>query len=584
MTTVYKWEDRVEIFPYLEKVTNVTTTAITANGNKVSIPNKILNGKLLLKLSVLNKENTEIVTLIHTTIINGKEHLLHKGSAYYLSTKKSQSANSGGGGGNSSVTDIYKIAKENGFKGNELEFVNAILTDKDTDSWDKLQDIPDNIGYIDSENQSNNGNVYTKEQIEEKLRTKVDFPVNPSSLDILGLERRRFLVGYEEELSTVPGQNEPNYYVVRYNLASVGLNLGNSNLKITKGQIRDLDVTGAKLRIKGLEDKSADASFNNMKVQNELGEEAVSSGKPVIENLMQILPSNKLSNNSYDPAYSEYLVFNPNTGKVAKSDKPQIITNFTVPNSITINHNTNVDNVNWQPNPSYPRDLTDTLDFVKSIDSIGFTPVLANEFVVRKLPNSKFPSSVSNFNIPDFEFREGEMLYNGNVVNVPAGFRDLDYQANNEEKNALINIFINKELPVDKDWVLRFRLFGSDLLGGENSFFGFRERVNVEPNHDLINDVVFRRSGIGGFRSSFAYRNNSTLIAKDYLDFKNNDFHMIKKGNIVTLFTRSYHDGVLQMGAMGYINTMKYIVFGLNLNARIFSKFYMKDIGYWIAP
>ncbi|WP_034985724.1 hypothetical protein [Bergeyella zoohelcum] len=448
----------------------------------------------------------------------------------------------------------------------------------------EIGNLPENIATIDSENQINNGNVYTKEQIEEKLRTKVAFPTRYATPagSLLGLAGQQFLVGYEEELNTVPGQNEPHYNVVRYSLEDIGKNLANSNLKIPQGQIRELDVTGAKLRIKGLEDKSADASFNKMKVQNELGEEAVSSGKPVIESLMQGLPSNKLSNNSYDPAYAEYLVFNPATGKIAKSDKPQIITNFTVPNSITINHNTNVANVNWLPNPSYPQDLTDTLDFVKSIDSIGFTPVLANEFVVRKLPNSKFPSSASSFVIPDFEFRNGEMLYNGNAVQVPAGFRDLDYQANNEENNALINIFINKELPVDKDWVLRFRLFGSDLLGGVNSFFGFRESVNLEPNHDLINDVVFTRFGSGGFRSSFDYRNNSRLIAKDFLDFKNNDFYMIKKGNIVTLFTRSYHDGILQMGAMGYINTMKYMVFGLNLNAIIFSKFYMKDVSYWI--
>lgn len=284
MTIAYNWEDRVEIFPYLEKVTNVTTTAITANGNKVSIPNKILNGKLLLKLSVLNKENTEIVTLIHTTIINGKEHLLHKDSAYYLSTKKSQSANSGGG--NSSVTDIYKIAKENGFKGNELEFVNAILADKDTDSWNELQDIPNNIGYIDSENQINNGNVYTKDQIEEKLRTKVAFPTRYATPagSLLGLAGQQFLVGYEEELNTVPGQNEPHYNAVRYSLEDIGKNLANSNLKIPQGQIRELDVTGAKFRIKGLQNKSADPSVNLKLMQDAKGNIYVSDKEDIAFN------------------------------------------------------------------------------------------------------------------------------------------------------------------------------------------------------------------------------------------------------------------------------------------------------------
>ncbi|EKB58422.1 hypothetical protein HMPREF9700_01874 [Bergeyella zoohelcum CCUG 30536] len=128
-------------------------------------------------------------------------------------------------------------------------------------------------------------NTYTKDEVGELVRTKVDIPSNGPSLDVLGLERRRFLVGYEEELNTVPGQNEPHYNAVRYSLEDIGKNLGNSNLKITKGQIRELDVTGAKLRIKGLEDKSADASFNKMKVQNELGEEAVCNGKQIFMNI-----------------------------------------------------------------------------------------------------------------------------------------------------------------------------------------------------------------------------------------------------------------------------------------------------------
>ncbi|SSZ46478.1 hypothetical protein [Bergeyella zoohelcum] len=146
-----------------------------------------------------------------------------------------------------------------------------------------IGDVLPNVATIDLGEET--GNAYTKEQIGKIMRTKVDIPSNGPSPDVLGFQRRKFLVGYEEELNEVPGQEEPHYNAVRFSLESIGKNLGNSNLKITKGQIRELDVTGAKLRIKGLEDKSADASFNKMKVQNELGEEAVSNGKQIFMNI-----------------------------------------------------------------------------------------------------------------------------------------------------------------------------------------------------------------------------------------------------------------------------------------------------------
>lgn len=116
-------------------------------------------------------------------------------------------------------------------------------------------------------------NTYTKDEVGELVRTKVDFPMNPPSPDVLGFERRRFLVGYEEELNTVPGQNEPHYNAVRFSLESIGENLGNSNLKVPQGQIRELDVTGAKFLVKGKESANNDASFNRRPVENANGEQ-----------------------------------------------------------------------------------------------------------------------------------------------------------------------------------------------------------------------------------------------------------------------------------------------------------------------
>lgn len=381
-------------------------------------------------------------------------------------------------------------------------------------------------------------------------------------------------------------QNKPDFSEI---FAGARKNISNADLTttatrtFTQAHNFTHDTAGFYYYLKGLPNKSTDATFHKMLVEDSNGQVGLSDGKPVIESMMQGLPSNKLSNNSYDPAYAEYLIFNPATGKIAKSDKPQIITNFTVPNSITINHNTNVANVNWLPNPSYPQDLTDTLDFVKSIDSIGFTPVLANDFVVRKLPDSKFPSSVSNFSIPDFEFREGEMLYNGNAVAVPVAFRDLDYQANNEDNNALINIFINKELPNNKDWVFSFRTFNSNLLGClENSFVGFREYAN-DLYWDRVKDITGKALGPWG---SFKEFNNALSFGfkRHGIEYLFVDFYFIKKGNILSFFMRDYNNGEILLSSMNYDNTMKYLVFGVNLNFIQFIKFYMKDISYWIAP
>ncbi|WP_125151693.1 hypothetical protein [Bergeyella zoohelcum] len=154
-----------------------------------------------------------------------------------------------------------------------------------------IGDVLPNVATIDLGEET--GNAYTKEQIGQIMRTKVDIPSNGPTPDVLGLERRRFLVGYEEDPNTIPGQVEPFYNPVRFSLDSIGKNLGNSNLKIPQGQIRELDVTGAKLRIKGLEKKSMDPSHNLKIKMNANGDLSVSDEADISINIPEEFSSSE---------------------------------------------------------------------------------------------------------------------------------------------------------------------------------------------------------------------------------------------------------------------------------------------------
>lgn len=80
--------------------------------------------------------------------------------------------------------------------------------------------LPDNLAKIDKEGEE--GNVHTKEQIEELLENR-------------------------------------------------GKNIGNSNMKVPEGTERTLDLTRARFRTSGLEDKANDLSFSKILVMNERG-------------------------------------------------------------------------------------------------------------------------------------------------------------------------------------------------------------------------------------------------------------------------------------------------------------------------
>ncbi len=56
-------------------------------------------------------------------------------------------------------------------------------------------------------------------------------------------------------------------------LENSGKNLSNADLKISEGEVRILDITGAKFQIKGKANANNDASFNRRPVENANGEQ-----------------------------------------------------------------------------------------------------------------------------------------------------------------------------------------------------------------------------------------------------------------------------------------------------------------------
>lgn len=251
-------------------------------------------------------------------------------------------------------------------------------------------------------------NTYTKDEVGELVRTKVDFPMNPPSPDVLGFETRRFLVGYEEELNTVPGQNEPHYNAVRYSLEDIGKNLANSNLKIPQGQIRELDVTGAKFRIKGLQDKSADASVNLKLMQDA-------------------------------------------QGNIYVSDKEDIAFNF--PNNfsatLTINH---IYPYQVPDRPAFADDLKRVLEGYRSYQ---FTHITQSDWVLKTKENRGLSSQYLR--------NDGSVVLNGG---------DEEFYDYTTEEEIVTLTAPNVVLPRDRDWILKVKCNIKDIYHGGKSRIG----------------------------------------------------------------------------------------------------------------
>lgn len=112
------------------------------------------------------------------------------------------------------------------------------LGDENVAKWKEVLgvgEIPKNMAKIDTE--SEQGNAYTKEQVDDLL----------------------------ENINTE--------------------NISNADLNLEPGTVRTFDITGAKFQMKGLQNKDSDASFNKKLIVNDNGEFAVKEDGDVIINV-----------------------------------------------------------------------------------------------------------------------------------------------------------------------------------------------------------------------------------------------------------------------------------------------------------
>ena len=166
-------------------------------------------------------------------------------------------------------------------------------------------------------------------------------------------------------------------------LENSGKNLSNADLKISEGEVRILDITGAKFQIKGKANANNDASFNRRPVENANGEQRYVEASVLIKrdalNAMQTMSdaekdayrlAMRKSNENYSSGAPRVDFFLPFI--VKKEDKLQYISIkglnlFLPPNSSVylINHSTNeehfIDHVSTSPQD--PTTLVFTFNF-----------------------------------------------------------------------------------------------------------------------------------------------------------------------------------------------------------------------------
>ncbi|SDE81868.1 hypothetical protein SAMN05421544_1371, partial [Riemerella columbipharyngis] len=99
-------------------------------------------------------------------------------------------------------------------------------------------ELPSNIATVDEGEKT--GNVYGKTENDALLAHKLDKPIETSDTTA-----HPFVVGVNED-----GES------AKLPAGDLGKNISNTDMRIPEGVVRVLDATGAKLQLRGLEDKS----------------------------------------------------------------------------------------------------------------------------------------------------------------------------------------------------------------------------------------------------------------------------------------------------------------------------------------
>ena len=111
-----------------------------------------------------------------------------------------------------------------------------------------------------------------------------------------------------------------------------------------------------------------------------------------------------LENKVSDKAFNGYLMYNPTTKQIAFSDTAKVSTTFNVPATINVTVKNTLSSINATApaGQQISQDLKNTIEKIKQLENIGFTPVLASEMVVRTLDRSRFPQALitKNYQLP----------------------------------------------------------------------------------------------------------------------------------------------------------------------------------------
>nr|DAK31206.1 MAG TPA: Fibritin C-terminal region [Caudoviricetes sp.] len=397
---------------------------------------------------------------------------------------------------------------------------------------------------------------------------------------------------YAKATETITNTDADYKYVVITNDAGgtkkmqvngLGSNVANSSLTsvngagLTLGANWFIDTAGFYYSIKGLSDKSADDSFDRFLVQD-------ADGK--VEQFLL----NKLFSKAYDiedkvndKAFNGYLMYNPKTKQVGFSGGAKVVTTFNVPATINVNVKNVLANINAvaPANNQYSQDIKNTIAKIKQLEDIGFTPVPASDLVLRTLDRSRFPQALitKNYQLPTpFTLSDGTIAgIRSNAF--PAEFRNNAYMASHEGE-GLYSVGVNKELPTDRNWVFKFRIYNSPQVFRVDRSFGaihFSDTLDASPRSDLANDLIIKDAWS---RETVVTNNrvSSQTVINETDGFA--DVYLIKEGGLITLFTIMRNTGTMHMTTFTAQNIDKYIHFVTLFSSLSIADFVIKDISY----
>ncbi|MDY3521301.1 hypothetical protein PG614_02310 [Riemerella anatipestifer] len=496
--------------------------------------------------------------------------------------------------------DIEAIRNETEMYGNTRERVASILTKLNQEKLD-AENIPTNIATIDENGKV--GTAYTKEQIDTKLEIAESYLHGRLEEHYDFIEDK--LPKSESNISTPTVEFKYIYLTNEANetrrmlAGDLGKNLANSKPNNTPNSGINLvtpwylDTNGIPLFMRGLPDKSNDTTFNKMVVRDANGQMTESNGKVVLENLA----NNVLEDKTDDSSFNSYLVFNRETGKFAKSSRPQIVSTFNVPDNLSVTLNENISNIVFTRKQEYSQDIIDALSFIRSIGSLNFTKFKTSEIITHYIADEDLPEAILN----DAERKriiqnlftspvDGLLTYNGSYGKNFEELYNSDYynQMLAKGKKSIATVLLNKEFPIDKDWCINFKsdqfrfqipnykvAFSDEpIVGNDYKGSGFLQIISTE-GYNFRNTIY----GSGG----------KHLISQP----PNNEYEiwLIKKGNIFIRLIQTKHDGRYHIDVGSYDGMFRYIYIylplfknGDSLVSSYTYSFNLLNICYWTQP